>query len=207
MGYHLGGDRLFELVECAINGCGFPAVTGTGKCIHHSDDREELTRRIAELLTGNEKVAGLSASYIELSDLAINGKRLNASGLSHGVFNGIDFSGSSFRLIFFDFCEFTNCIFRDVDMKYTVFAGATLTTCDFSSSDILHCNFNGISAKKCVFDESDLYFSTFAHSTFIDSSFNDCNLKKVRFNNSKRENVSFKYSNYEEAYFGESAEP
>jgi uncharacterized protein YjbI with pentapeptide repeats len=197
---------MFELVGCTIDNCRIPAVTGSETCMLHSKNRPALTRRIAKQIAEHEVFAGQSASYIELENLAINDKRLHATGLSHGIFKNIDFSRSSFRLIFFDFCEFTNCLFREVDMKYTVFAGSTLTSCDFSSSDILHCNFNGITAHTCVFNESDLYFSTFAHSSFTDTNFIDCNLKKVRLNDTKRNNVSFKYSNYEEAFFGESAE-
>ncbi len=189
------------------NGCSIPAVTGTRTCMRHAEDKEELNGRIAKRLTDYQVVTDLSASYIKLADLTIRGKGLDASGLSHGVFSGVDFSESKFRLMFFDFCEFSNCVFRNVDMKYCVFAGSTLTSCDFSSSDILHCNFSGITAKNCLFNESDLYFCTFANSQLTDSNFIDCNLKKVRFNDTKRENVSFKYSNYEEAFFGEKVGP
>ena len=91
---------MFELSGCKYENCLLSAVTGTDYCFHHLQNAAEVIEAISKDLLDSETKKNLNAPYIELSNLSLTGKNLYVSRFSHGVFNGVDFSQMSLRIVF-----------------------------------------------------------------------------------------------------------
>ncbi len=192
---------MFQLKSCKHTGCAHFAVHSSDYCFIHSPNRDDLAKHTEAIFTPDAEINSFSMGHSLLKDKVCTNSRILASNLYHMIYENVDFSGSFFRLCFFQFSHFYNCSFKDCTIHYSIFAGSTFDNCDFTGSDILHTNFEGITASKTQFSDTDLYYSNFVSSDLHKVDFIDCNLKKTDFYNSKREEVNFKYSNVEEAHF------
>jgi uncharacterized protein YjbI with pentapeptide repeats len=81
------------------------------------------------------------------------------------------FTGSAFRMCFFDFCTFIDCDFSKTDFMFRP-RGQLVPETSFESSKLQHVNFCGATISECTFNDSDLYNSRFigAHLDSTDSS-------------------------------------
>lgn len=191
---------MFPLTSCKEPTCHMYAATGSEYCFRHSPDREEIQKKciedlLSEGVTRNWCITGAEFGPGHLPE----GKSVEGSNFAWCTFRRIDFSHVKIVSSFFDFCLFDECVFRDIDCRYSVFAGSKMYGCDFSGSFIVQSNFAGIDAYGCDFSSCDLYFSTFASSYLSDTRFEDDNLNKTDFRFSDRRRVSFRLSNVSEA--------
>ena len=167
---------------------------------HHPDPAAHA-EQVRRYLEKSEEIRDLSLVGIPLGSLDLRGKRIHACNLSRAVLKGARFDGATFRLVFLDFAELTECSFQGSVMHCAVFAGATIHGCDFSGSELLRCNFNGADCSDTRFDESDLYASRMINATLVTPGFRDCNLKQVRFEHARISGADFRSSNTEDAFF------
>ncbi|MBN1834795.1 MAG: pentapeptide repeat-containing protein [Spirochaetales bacterium] len=194
---------MFPVTPCAVAGCPSPAAFRSATCIMHHPDPAAYTAELVRYLEENREIADLSLPGVQLEGLDLSGKRILRCNLSHAVLSKLRFDEATFRLVFLDFAQLTDCSFRGATLHCVVFAGSTIRGGDFSGSDLLRCNFNGIDCSGTRFDESDLYASRFINATLVKTGFRDCNLRQVRFEHSRISEPDFRASNTEDAFFSE----
>lgn len=196
---------MFSFRECSHPGCHVYVSEPFTTCYHHAKAEEQ--QEMMNFITGHLG----------------NGSTLRDTTLVGGIFDGLDagdtnfkacnFAFSTFRnccfdrsrlsTVFFDFCLFYGCTFRETHMRYSVFSGANIRRNDFTGSSIVQSNFMGTDCVDSDFSGCDLYYSNFSMSKIIRTPFEDCNLKRVNFRACALRDVSFRYSNPEEAFFKE----
>ncbi|MCI6675155.1 MAG: pentapeptide repeat-containing protein [Sphaerochaetaceae bacterium] len=190
---------MFAFRLCAHEGCNHYASTGSNFCLRHSQDQAALLAQARRQLLGPERLDDFCITSAVFDPMQIPQKKTIAGcNFAWCTFHRVDFSGVHLISSFFDFCMFDQCLFHDIDCRYTVFSGSKLVLCDFTGSFIVHSNFSGIDSLSSTFNSCDLYYSNFSSSFLKDTPFEDCNLKKTNFAFTDQRRVSFKYSNPEE---------
>ena len=194
---------VFSQQPCAHEGCINRALFGRDTCYLHLEDKEGLTEEIRGLLERETVLRGMELSGLTLEDLDLSGKEFWFCNLSHCRMSRINITGAKFRLTYFDFSNFSECRWSEIDASLTVLSGSQLVGCEFSASDMTRCNFVGIRGQEILFDDMGLYDSRFTNSILNSTRFRNCNVKRVDFSKSRFQQVTFGTTNVEEAVFDE----
>ena len=200
---------MYILNQCRHAGCTQPAfsqvgedgslVDGEGFCLGHSPDPEAAAERIRDYIIRTEKIIGLNACGMTLSNIDLTGKKFYGCNLQRCTFNNVHANKMRARMCMFDFSTFTDCDFLESNIQFTSFAGSKFVHVLYTGSDLIHNNFNGTTSYQSSFDDSDLYNSRFIKAVLINTSLNNCNLKKTVFYECIKEGVGFHLSNTREA--------
>jgi uncharacterized protein YjbI with pentapeptide repeats len=191
---------MFTLTPCAA-GCGAPAISGSRLCAYHAADPEKEALRLGQYISERRTVEDICAPCIRFESTDFSHRQYLGCNFNEASFDMCLFTGSSIRMVFFDFSRFENCDFSKSDLQFVSFAGCLIRNCTFENSELVHVNYGGARVQSCTFNNSNLYNSRFINADILNSDFVDCNLKKTYFLNSKREGISFKASNTAEAIF------
>jgi uncharacterized protein YjbI with pentapeptide repeats len=194
---------VFSLNSCSVEGCPNKALYNRKSCFIHLKDKKEYQDEIKQLLSSEKELRDLELSGITLEDMELVDKEFWFCNLSHIRLSGVKIARTTFRLTYFDFADFTNCTWTELDARLTVFAGSHITGCRFTDSEMPRCNFIGIKGKDDLFEGLDLYDGRFTNSILEKVQFRDCNVKRVHFEHSKLYQVSFSSTNVEESYLKE----
>lgn len=170
-----------------------------GYCLEHQKNKQETLERLNHYIQTHDKIVGLCAPGITVTDKDFSGKAFYGCNLQHSTFTKSYASGLRMRMCMLDFSTITDCNLINCNIQFSSFSGSKLVHALFTGSDFIHNNFNGITAYQCSFDDSDLYNTRFIKAVLINTSMANCNLKKTVFYNSMRNAVSFKLSNTREA--------
>ena len=202
-GFHYCKKVMFTYKPCEVPDCSNPSVSFHKRCFRHIEDKDTYRKELLEFLSEGTAFSDLSLAGVELENCDLPSKTFVLCGFSHARFRNVTFSGSAFRICFFDFAFFEKCSLTCLEVQNSVYAGTVINDCDFSGSNLIQVNFNNIECGNTSFNGSDLYNSRFIDSRLADVTFVDCNLKNVNFHSSALNRVNFKYSNEEDAFFDE----
>ncbi|MEM5947897.1 pentapeptide repeat-containing protein [Spirochaetia bacterium 38H-sp] len=192
-----------KIYNCSYPGCSNITCQEDGFCLGHSsrEEKEKAIANIKKLLSEKKRIEGVCMSGIDISELELSGHDFYDC-----VFLGIraenmSIENASFNLCFGDYSVFRNCIFKEINTRFSSFSGSFFEHTVIEDSNILQTNYNGATIKDSAFKSCDLYHSRFISSKIFKSKFYDCNLKRTYFLESKQEDVKFPYCNVEDAYF------
>ena len=196
---------MFSFKECNHKDCHVYISEPLDCCFHHASDEEKemIMNNIRSHLGGGNTlrdttlVGGIFEGF-DFSDMNIK-----ASNFAFSTFHHCTFDRAKLSTVFFDFCLFYGCSFKETHTRYSVFSGANIRRNNFTDSSIVQSNFMGCDLVDSDFTSCDLYYSNFSMSKIIRTPFEDCNLKRVNFRACALREVSFRYSNPEEAFFKE----
>ncbi len=200
---------MYLFTNCKCPGCNKQAlsnfdqngniVESDGYCLEHHPDPMGVLKQIRTYIKNHDKIVGLNASGINITETDLKNKKWFGCVFSHCNFSNIHAEGLHARMCILNFCTFTDCDFLNSNIQYSSFSGSKFVHVVLTGSDLIHNNFNGTTCYQSSFDNSDLYNSRFIKAILMNSSFTNCNLKKTVFFSSVREGVSFKLSNTKEA--------
>lgn len=202
---------MFNTSICKHPGCKKTALSvytqdgtfneGRGFCFEHIQDKDQLLESMYKYVLANEKIVGLTAIGMELSNVDFDNKKLYGCNFQNCKFFNIKIHNFRARMCMFDFSTIADCSFLQSNVQFTSFAGCTFSHVLFTGSDLISCNFTGVNAYQSSFDDTDLYNSRFIRTNLQNTSMRNCNLKKTIFYDFKRQGSSFKLSNTREALF------
>lgn len=96
-----------------------------------------------------------------------------------------------FYAIDFSNLDLTECIFRNCDLKYSVFTRTILDDVNLYNSNLSHCLFNYSFIRIASFVKADLSYSRFYNCTLNYSYFNFAKLTETQFINCRLAMVDF----------------
>ncbi|HAK44871.1 MAG TPA: hypothetical protein DCO79_02970, partial [Spirochaeta sp.] len=165
---------MFSSRKCAKENCNEYAVTGSKYCFGHIEEPGNFLMSTVEMLSDCDEVTNFSLAKARISNIKIPCRNILTSKFSKTIFRDVIFDEVSIKLCFFDFCEFHDCSFSSVDIRYSVFACSVFRNCAFDDSELLHTNFNGVRFTDGGFTSCDLYYSSFVSAGLQDVIFKDC---------------------------------
>lgn len=192
-----------KIYNCSHKNCNNVTCREGGFCLAHSspETQKRALEKINTLLSNNKKIEGLCVSGIDISSLELSNHEFYDCVFIGISAKDITIENSVFTLCFGDYSVFKNCIFKEINTRFSSFSGCFIEDVTIEESNILQTNFNGSTIKESSFKSCDLYHSRFINTKIFKSKFYDCNLKRTYFLESKQEDVKYPYCNVEDAYF------
>ncbi|MCE1206755.1 MAG: pentapeptide repeat-containing protein [Spirochaetia bacterium] len=172
---------MFRKNQCAYPGCSQPAVSGSGFCSVHDEDREQSVKTLIHHIQQEKHAINVDFSNMRLLGTDFSRIRFIGCRFSHAILSHVMFTGGSFRLCFFDHAMIDSCDFSGVDMDFCSCGNADIIDSTFENSELIHVNFTGSRIRESTFSSSNLYDSRFILSLISHTTFDNCDFKRVYF--------------------------
>ncbi len=186
--------------NCKHKTCKKKAIFFTDYCLEHTENQEELIKKIHNFIKDNNIISGYNFSYVPLDNLDMSGKEISFSFFFYCSMHNVNLSKSKILSTFFAFADLENSDISNSFIRFSIFGGANLTRVNFLETIAYSSNFLGANIEETNFKNTDLSYSRFISSIIKNTSFNNCNLKNTFLNNEiDFDSITQKTSNFQDA--------